>query len=128
MTLSHLFTAYFSDGTAFRQTPADVDYGNTTKSAFTELQRAISEGHDLVRFELRGPEHVYALNFTDGTFWIDGHRDLSTVRPPKNAALRLIYFRRNTVHLNQQTERVVHFRRRNETHRLTAPTVSAHEI
>lgn len=96
MPLKYLFTAEYTDGTIYQQTPEDVSVSDPKKSCFSDIDH-----RKLVKFTLKGEGHSYAVNLRDGHFEVDGvqffmHEDFDLV------AFRLIFFRQHT-HTIQQT-------------------------
>lgn len=101
MPLKYLFTATYEDGTVFHQSPDDRSSIEPEKrSAFFDALR-IGETKKMVRFELKGQGHSYAVDLKDGHFEVDGvpvrmHEDLLE-------GFSLIFFRKHTHTFIQET-------------------------
>lgn len=98
MPLKYLFTATYADGRVFVQ-PADdaSQFEPGKRSAFFDALRfAVSS--PMIRFELNGNGHQYAVDLRDGHFEIDGVAFLMHDRNELPHRLKLIFWREHTHH------------------------------
>lgn len=102
--LRYLFTAYFADGSRIDQTAEDVSKILAGKSAYYDVVQRQAQ-IPVVRFEITGDGHVYAVSLVDGRFEVDGTAAVENLPgdakvegddPIGEAQYSLVYFRRNT--------------------------------
>lgn len=94
--LAYLFVALHEDGSSVVQTPEDVSQTPEGKAANKSAYSDVDQDK-VVRFELHGRGHQYAVDLRSGIFEIDGrlfwNGDPDDFPPPQ-VPLRLVYFRR----------------------------------
>lgn len=94
--LAYLFVAMHEDGSSVVQTADDVSQKPEGKAASKSAYFDVDQ-EKVVRFELHGRGHQYAVDLRSGIFEIDGrlfwNGDPDEFPPPK-VPLRLVYFRR----------------------------------
>lgn len=90
--LKYLFTAFYLDGTSFRQPDDDRSKADPSKSAFFDVDKS-----RLTSFQLIGHGRLVEVNLVSGQIWSDDRM----VSPPLVGAsgFELVYFRRHTVNL-----------------------------
>lgn len=104
--LKYLFTAVFTDGTSYSQSPDDTPRIADHGSSFTDIASRLD---DIVSFVLRSvedPTHFVSVDLRDGSFTIGGLRFTAqdpSDPPPASAVFHLLYFRQVTRSLNGAT-------------------------
>ena len=91
--------ATFEDGTVICQDFADVSSIDPKRSMFFDV---LQREDKLVRFELRGEGHTYAVDLVDGHFEVDGVSFFMQEQPMHD--LKLIYFRDHTHTFNMSSD------------------------
>lgn len=103
--LKYLFTAIFSDGTTYEQTPDDVSVSVKTKSQFFDV---LQREKELVSFHVASLDNtrVASVNLLTGEFALNGLAfNLGDPRHPiGHAPLRLIFFRQHLHHISNSVE------------------------
>lgn len=107
MPLKYLFTAKFANGKVYQQNADDRSVTEPDKrSCYTDVRKEIDSGNALVRFELTGNGHTYAVDTTDGHFEIDGVPFI--MHANAKGPFKLVYTREHTVVGDAQQGVVVH--------------------
>ncbi len=92
--LTYLFTARFTDGTVYNQTPLDTSRDQPlTRSAFWDVQEAIRLGKKLKSFSVTNGTHTVEVFYDTGRFRIDGE-DVFQPAWRNLTNFRVVYFRR----------------------------------
>ena len=87
--LKYLFTAYYKDGTSYKQNEEDVSVTDPKRSCFFDVKQ-----DEIIAFVLRGEGHRYWVDLTDGHFEIDRIPFQMHEKPLKD--FKLIFFRQHT--------------------------------
>jgi len=92
MELTYHFTAFYQDGSSFRQPADDRSSVDPAKSAFFDVDQS-----RLVSFQLMGRGRLAEVNLRNGQIWVDD----KMVVPPLvgRSGFTLVYFRRHAVQL-----------------------------
>jgi len=90
--LKYLFYAEYEDGSGVTQSPDDTSKTDPKRSAFFDVDQ-----EKVSAFYLIGAHHSYSVDLKDGHFEINGtsFRFHEEGEFPKDAKLRLIFFRRH---------------------------------
>ena len=87
--LKYFFTAFYLDGTSFRQPEDDVSRVDPAKSSFFDVDKS-----QLVSFQLSGHGRLAEVNLMNGQIWLD---DRMVLKPVVGEVFSLVYFRRHTI-------------------------------
>lgn len=90
--MKYLFTAYYNDGTSYKQTPEDVSVTGPPKSCYFDVKE-----EEVSKFELTDGKNIYLVDLSDGHFEINNVPFYLHDKAMLLTDMRLYYFRKHDV-------------------------------